>query len=56
MSQLQSALQFRCLPVSEYRLDVCVMPLIVPILRSTGHIRNFVTSDVSKYIDFSNAF
>jgi hypothetical protein len=33
---------------------ICVMPLMVPILRSTEHIRNFVRSSIWKYINFSN--
>jgi hypothetical protein len=32
----------------------CVVSLMVPILGSTGHIRNFVRSSVWKSIDFSN--
>jgi len=56
-SELQSALQKKCLPVPGEKLSIimmCIMPLIVPILRSTEHIRNFVRSSVWKCIDFPN--
>jgi hypothetical protein len=39
---------------TEYRLYVCVVLLVVPILRCTEHIRNFVRSSVWKCVDFSN--
>jgi hypothetical protein len=48
-SELQSALQMKFFPVSGEKLDVvlmCVAPLIVPILGSTEHIRNFVSFGV----------
>jgi len=38
----------------EYHLDVCVVPLMVPLLKSTVHIRNFVRSSFWKYIDSYN--
>jgi len=42
-SELQSALPMKCLPENGYRLDV-YQPLVVAILRSAEHIRNYVRS------------
>jgi len=56
-SQLQSPLPIKFLPIPVQKLNIilmCVMPLMVPILRSTEHVRNFVRSSVWKYINFSN--
>jgi hypothetical protein len=47
----------KCLPISGEKLSiilVCVELLMMTILRSTEHIRNFVRSSVWKCIDFSN--
>jgi hypothetical protein len=55
-SQLQSTLPMKCLVVSGEKLNIilmCVMALIVPLLRSTEHIRNVMRSSVWKYVSFS---
>jgi len=47
LSVLQCVLLMKCLPMHSEKLNVvlmCVKPLMVPIMRSTGHIRNFVRS------------
>jgi hypothetical protein len=47
----------KCLPIPVQKLNIVlirVVPLMVPILRSAEHIRNFVGSSVWKCIDFSN--
>jgi len=47
----------KCLPIIPGKklnnILMCVMPLIVPILWSTEHIRNSVKLSVGKHIDFS---
>jgi len=48
VNELQSALPMKCLSVPVQILNIvcmCVVPLEVPISRSTEHIRNFVTSN-----------
>jgi hypothetical protein len=45
------------LPMPYKKLNIiltCVVPLMVPILRSTKHIRNFMRSSVCKCTSFSN--
>jgi hypothetical protein len=49
MSELQSALLMKCLPISSEKLSIalmCIMLLKVPTMRPTEHIRNFVGSNV----------
>jgi hypothetical protein len=57
LNELQSALPVKCLPVPGDELNIllmCVVPLMVPILSSTEHLRKFVSSIVRKCIDLSN--
>jgi hypothetical protein len=56
-SELQSALPIKRLPIPVQKLNtvlMCVVPLMVPILTSTGHKTNFVRPSVLKCMDFSN--
>jgi hypothetical protein len=42
MSELQSVLPMKCLPIPFKKLNIilmCIMPLMVPILKSTEHIK-----------------
>jgi hypothetical protein len=57
--KLQNVLPLKCSLIPHKKLHIvliCVMPLLVPILRSTEHIRSFVQSSVWKCIDFSSTF
>jgi hypothetical protein len=54
-SELQGSLQMKCLPVPGKKLNtvfICVMSLMVSMWRATKHVRNFVRSNVRKYIFF----
>jgi hypothetical protein len=54
-SELHSALPMKCLSVPGEKLHVvlmCVVLLMVPILRYTEHVRNFVRSSVWTSVDF----
>jgi len=56
-SELQSALPMKWLPVPGEKLSIflmCVVSLMVPILRSAEHIRNFVRSSVWSCVDIFN--
>jgi hypothetical protein len=54
-SDLQSALLMKYLVRSKKLIVMmCVVPLMVLILRSTEHVRNFVSFSIWKCIDFSN--
>jgi len=56
-SELQSALPMKCLSAPVQKLNIvlmCVVPLIVPILMSTEHIRGFEMPSVWKCINFCN--
>jgi hypothetical protein len=58
-AELQNATPIKCLSVHGEKLDIvlmCVVPLMVPILRSTEHIRNFVRSSVWKCINLSSTY
>jgi hypothetical protein len=51
LSELQTALLMKCVPVPGEKLDIlmCVMPLMVPVLRSIQHVSNFVRWCFKKY-------
>jgi hypothetical protein len=54
-SELHSALPSKCSPLHGEELNIvlmCVMPVMVPILRSTEHIRNFVEVQCLKMYRF----
>jgi hypothetical protein len=56
-SELQSPLPMKCFPIPGEKLNIvlmCVVPLMVPILRSAKHISNYVRFSVWKCIDVSN--
>jgi len=47
----------KCLPLPGEKLNsvlICVVSLMVPLFRSSEHIKIFVRFSVSKYIDLSN--
>jgi len=49
LSELQNALLLKCLLLPDEKLHMvlmCVVPLMLPILRFTKHIRNCVMSSV----------
>jgi hypothetical protein len=53
LPELQSTLQVKRFPVHGEKLNIvlmCVIPLMVSILRSSGHIRNFESSSVWKWL------
>jgi len=57
-SELQSEWPMKCLPMPDEKLSIVLkrfVSLMLSILRSAEHIRNFVRSSVWKCIDLSNA-